>query len=39
METSTKMIDKIGEIIQKMEAKKTGPEEYQRKDLKMTRPV
>lgn len=40
METSTKMIeDKTGEIIQKMEAKKTEPEEYQRKDLKMTRPV
>ena len=40
METSTEMIeDKIGEIIQKMEAIKTEPEEYQRKDLKMTRPV
>lgn len=34
METSTEMIeDKIGEIIQKMGAKKTEPEEYQRKDL------
>ena len=40
METSTEMIeDKIGEIIQKMGAKKTESEEYQRKDFKMTRPV
>ena len=31
--------DKIGEIIQKMGVKKTKPEEYQRKDLKMKRPL